>query len=383
MRVAVLFNSNKLGGAERSLVEQLEVLQSSHEFHCFIPDLKSDDGALTAFLREKNFTHVRRLSYPMFIYQISREGLFRSSVVLFLMPFLFFYLLRWRRIFAPYEVFYLNGSKAMLPVLLWSLVFRKAVTLYWHFRDFPALKVFTLLSKIIQRFGPSKLKLEIIANSRAVASELQECFPDQKIRKLYNLTGSLPERDQVRKIRHIGIAAMFAPWKGIHDVVLTFALFESELRKLGVEKISIFGSEIYQTSGSHQNYSLQIKELCRKLQIEWVQFPGNVPPKKLFAEIDLLIHSSLRPEPFGRVIAEAFKCRVPVISTGLGGAGELVTHELTGVIYSPHDPAGLYASIRLLINNGPLTEQLVNNAHLRLREIEAEIKKDLSSLFPE
>jgi glycosyltransferase involved in cell wall biosynthesis len=54
-----------------------------------------------------------------------------------------------------------------------------------------------------------------------------------------------------------------------------------------------------------------------------------------------LVFPSLWPEPFGRVIIEAFACGLPVLATRAGAPGEMVHDGRTGLLFSPGDPAEL------------------------------------------
>ncbi len=56
-----------------------------------------------------------------------------------------------------------------------------------------------------------------------------------------------------------------------------------------------------------------------------------------------LVFPSLWPEPFGRVIIEAFACGLPVLASPLGAAGDLVRDEATGLHFLPGEPSDLAA----------------------------------------
>ena len=63
-------------------------------------------------------------------------------------------------------------------------------------------------------------------------------------------------------------------------------------------------------------------------RIHFVKF--HQEPWRLYPEFDLVVHFSLRPEPFGRVITEAMASGVPVIAADAGGPREIVDEGVTG-----------------------------------------------------
>jgi glycosyltransferase involved in cell wall biosynthesis len=67
--------------------------------------------------------------------------------------------------------------------------------------------------------------------------------------------------------------------------------------------------------------------------------------------VDVLVHTSTAPEPFGRVIAEGMLAERPVIATAGGGASEIVTAGETAWQVQPRDPAALASAIREVLAN--------------------------------
>ena len=49
--------------------------------------------------------------------------------------------------------------------------------------------------------------------------------------------------------------------------------------------------------------------------------------------LDIVVHASTQPEPFGRVIVEAMACRKAVVSSGIGGAGEILSLGEVGDVF--------------------------------------------------
>ncbi len=65
----------------------------------------------------------------------------------------------------------------------------------------------------------------------------------------------------------------------------------------------------------------------------------------LVSGMDVLVHASILPEPFGMVLLEAMACRVPVVATEGGGVSEIVVADSTGLLVPPGDPEAMAQAI--------------------------------------
>jgi len=73
------------------------------------------------------------------------------------------------------------------------------------------------------------------------------------------------------------------------------------------------------------------------------------------------------------VIASAFGFGKPVITTQVGGFAEVVTHESTGLLVPPKDPAALAQAIVRLLSDEMLYGRMVTNVQQAAREISWEV----------
>ena len=97
--------------------------------------------------------------------------------------------------------------------------------------------------------------------------------------------------------------------------------------------------------GSQKNtidYEIEIKKYASK----YVPHPVICVPytqdiRTAYALSDIVISCSLRPETFGRVVAEALSMECIVIGARLGAIPELCIHEETGFLVPPQDPDAL------------------------------------------
>ncbi len=79
------------------------------------------------------------------------------------------------------------------------------------------------------------------------------------------------------------------------------------------------------------------------------------------------------------VLMEAIANSVPVVSTRISGIPELIVNKETGLLTEPNDVEGLTNSIRLLIQNKNLREDLVSKAKLHLKD-EFTLEKNVEEL---
>ena len=77
---------------------------------------------------------------------------------------------------------------------------------------------------------------------------------------------------------------------------------------------------------------------------------------------DVYLHAS-HGEVFGKTIAEAMACGVPVIATAVGGIPELVLDGITGFLVPPHDTDTMAREISKLLSDRNLHDQMARAAN--------------------
>src|SRR5262249_46709856 len=100
--------------------------------------------------------------------------------------------------------------------------------------------------------------------------------------------------------------------------------------------------------------------------------------ERVFAALDIVVHASTRPEPFGRTIAEALASGKAVVASAAGGVLEQVVHEENGLLYAPTDEHGIARAVDRLAGDGRLRERLARQGRAL-----AVTKLDYSRLGPD
>jgi glycosyltransferase involved in cell wall biosynthesis len=214
----------------------------------------------------------------------------------------------------------------------------------------------------------------IVCISDAVKGNLiRSGFAKDKLVRIYN--GLDPEKFAVAKekdvvlrelgIRHgnplIGVVGNIKQWKGQEVVIRALKRIRDTFPNV---KCLIVGH----VASADQWYLDSLKALIRDEGLEdAVIFTGA---RKDVADLvncmSVLIHASVEPEPFGRVLLEGMALKRPVISTRIGAPLEIVVHGKTGILVSPGNPEELAEAVATILSDPVLGEKMGHAGHERL-----------------
>jgi glycosyltransferase involved in cell wall biosynthesis len=166
----------------------------------------------------------------------------------------------------------------------------------------------------------------------------------------------------------VGMLGRLAPWKGQHVFLEAFA----QAFHGGSEVAVLVGDAMF--GSAERDYGRDLRELTQKLGIaDRVEFRGfREDIWTELATMDICVHASLVPEPYGQVIIEAMLAGVPIIATEGGGPSEILTNDLDGLLYPAGDVVALAEALRRLAGDAALRARLVANARLRAQEFSPE-----------
>lgn len=154
------------------------------------------------------------------------------------------------------------------------------------------------------------------------------------------------------------------PDKGVHTAIEAVGAF---VRKHGPQtvRLCIAGAE-------NSDYLEQLQTLVRTRGLtSVVEFLGVVPKERMpdvYARSDVLLFTSIWPEPFGRTLVEAMASGVAVISTCVGGAGEIVESGVNALTFEAGDAEELTEQIERLIGNPEHCLQLARTGRRTILE---------------
>ncbi len=84
----------------------------------------------------------------------------------------------------------------------------------------------------------------------------------------------------------------------------------------------------------------------------------------LMRAADVVLHTSVRPEPFGLVVVEAMALGRPVLASRLGGPAEIIS-EGAGLLFDPSKPEDLGRLLLQLLEEPALRDRLAARAEER------------------
>ncbi|WP_166830302.1 glycosyltransferase [Thalassoroseus pseudoceratinae] len=88
---------------------------------------------------------------------------------------------------------------------------------------------------------------------------------------------------------------------------------------------------------------------------------------RLLSAADVFLLSSIS-EGIPLTIIEAMAARIPVVSTDVGGVGEMVTHGVTGLLAPPKSPEAIAEQILTVSSDASLRDTLIENARAKAYE---------------
>lgn len=160
----------------------------------------------------------------------------------------------------------------------------------------------------------------------------------------------------------VGITGRLVAWKG-HEVFL------SAVAELAPERPALRAVIAGDADPTEPAYLDYLKALAQELGIaDRAIFAGYWERiVELLPALDVLVHCSVKPEPFGRVIIEGMAAGVPVVGANAGAVPEIITDGATGLLVPPGDVPALARAIRRLLDDALLAEALRQRAREHVR----------------
>lgn len=400
MKVVFLAGSSELGGAERSLIDLVAGLREaspSWSLSVILPGrgpLKAELEAIPvgtsiieqpARLARLGDAGVEAGSIPRWKRLSIQAGRYAGALVPTAL-----YCVRLRRALVRLDpdIVHTNGFK---PHLLGAFAAPPRAAVVWHVRDFVSSRPMMrrLLGAVATRCHVA------IANSDAVAADVRSVLPALRVQRVYNGIDTERFRPDARAmdidaaagfpppstdVVRVGLVSTFARWKGHETFLRALAALPAELSVRGY----IVGGALYATDGSQ--FALdELRELARRCGVapDRLGFTGHVAdPASAIRALDIVVHASTQPEPFGRVIAEAMASRRAVLAAEAGGAAEVIS-DIPDAGYRAGDWQALSVRIDTLCRDRVARENLAERGYrsARTRFDRRQIPSQISPIY--
>jgi glycosyltransferase involved in cell wall biosynthesis len=264
------------------------------------------------------------------------------------------------------DLVYSNGIKTHL---LTRFAVPLSVPVVWHIHDFLGTRPAAgwLLRRARGRARGT------IAISNAVADDIRKVLPGMHVNVVTNAVdltrfspGSADGDDLDRRAGlplapagtvRVGLVATYARWKGHLAVLDAAARLATRPPTLPV-RWYIVGGPIYRTAAQFTEAELRAEADSRGLtgRVGFVPFAAD--PVPIYRSLDVVLHASTQPEPFGLTVAEAMACGRAVIVSAAGGAAELFTDGVDALGAEPGNVEQLTDAVQRLVEDGELRARL-------------------------
>jgi glycosyltransferase involved in cell wall biosynthesis len=263
-----------------------------------------------------------------------------------------------------HDLIYANSQKAALVAMLAGAIARRPVI--WHLHDILDAAHFGWLQRnTLALLSNTLTRCVIVVSAAARDAYIASGGKLGRARLVYNGIDPRPYEglaDIARKTLRaelglpagplVGLFGRITEWKGQRVLI-------EALPRLPHLQALIVGSPMFGQDAELAYLETLARRLGVSDRIKFLGHRQDVP--RLMRAVDLVVHCSTSPEPFGRVIVEALLAGTPVLAAEGGASREILGD--TGWVVQANDPAALAEAIdRVLALND--TEEL---ARLRAR----------------
>lgn len=150
----------------------------------------------------------------------------------------------------------------------------------------------------------------------------------------------------------VTVLGRLAPWKGQDLAITAF----SDALGASAATLRIVGAAMF----GEDEYAASLPQVAQRLGLgSRVAFDGFVDDvASVLEDSDVVVHSSVVPEPFGQVVLEAMGSGCAVLVADQGGPAALVTDGVDGLHYKMGDRSSLADALRRLADDAPLRRRL-------------------------
>jgi len=340
MKILYIDQTGQLGGGELAILPWLRAHPKDAEV------LLLEDGPFRSLIEQCGIpVHVRSLDA---LRSVRRES--RMAAIVASLPAFLSLRSHIRKLASEFDLLYANSQKAFL---LAALSKRRRQPIIWHLRDILTAEHFSPILRKLAVFVGNRYASVIITNSRATAESFVAAGGSlAKVRIVHDGISAEPfdgvQSGTVEVLREeigtsfrptVGVFGRLSPWKGQN------VLLEALSNLPGVHGVLV-GDALFGEADFVKTLKERASQPDIKGRVHFLGFRRDIPT--LMKAMDIIIHTSTSPEPFGLVIVEGMLAQKPVIATRAGGAVEIIRDGETGLLVAPGSVLELRKSIESL-----------------------------------
>nr|WP_102720075.1 MULTISPECIES: glycosyltransferase family 4 protein [unclassified Burkholderia] len=356
LKALVLDQAGVLGGAELSLLEAMMQLRDAADVVLF-GDGPFRDALIEASVRvevvgERALAGVRKQGGMSLRTAGSLLALVRDIA----------------RRARGFDVIYANTQRAMVVGAIAGRLARKPVV--WHLRDIVSQAHFGPKQRAAIRYCARFGVTRVIANSEASAQAFVALsgFDRDAVQVVFNGISAEPfvklepVRQAALRVRFglprdawiVGSFSRLAHWKGQHVLLEAARLYRD--MHVALVGAPLFGEDDYAAWLNEYVVEHGLAE-----RVHFLGFQRDIPA--CMKAVDVVAHTSIMPEPFGRVIVEGMLAKRPVVAARAGGVLEIVDDDVNGLLCEPGDAHALADALAALRTDAVLCNRLVRNGY--------------------
>ena len=258
-----------------------------------------------------------------------------------------------------------NGMNNLAPILA-SVLLRRNFIVHFHGIDDPGFIQRMIVSRVprfiaiseymkecLVRNGIPENRLYVLPNPVRPEPVLQ--YDVEHLREQYGITN---------KDRVLGIVGRIVRWKGHVEFLKAANIVMKAIPDL---KLLIVGDYSDGEKAYQDKITRIVEEGDFKDRIIFTGYVKNVGEH--YSLMDVCVHASIQPEPFGLVITEAMSYGVPVVASNRGAPREIISDGQDGYLIDP-EATNVFADriIGLLTNNNLRSRIAANGKERVLRD---------------
>lgn len=211
----------------------------------------------------------------------------------------------------------------------------------------------TAVKQALLSRGVTKAKLEIIHNGLD-PERVKVKRPAQDVKNEFNVPEGVPV---------VGMIGNIKSWKGQEVVIRAIDIVKQSYPQV---RCLLVGDMSDVDRGYYNKLLKLIETMGLQDNVIFTGYQANVAD--FINVFDVMIHASIDPEPFGRVLIEGMALAKPLVGARDGAVPEIIVENETGFMFEPSNHAQLANALCKLLENPALAARMGRQGRQRLQD---------------